>query len=161
MANAAKMRASDKDYPTDLGEKAVGENSSAGIRSTSLRLNSALVEGNVSEVMDIFTYDAVFEDMTLHSQIYGSPAIKKFLSRAITKLPYGADSSAPTHIVGSDRGGGYEWRPSSQFQPGLKGGIVAIELDSTGRIARLTTVWDGSTISDAKMTELMMLLVHR
>jgi hypothetical protein len=159
-ATADKLRVPADQYPADLGEKTTGDNASPAMQAAAKKLGNLLLKGDADAVADLFAYDGVFEDMTLHSQLQGVPALKKFLSRAITKLPYGAGASAPVHIVGSNQGGGYEWRPAESFGPALKGGIVALELDHAGRISRFTTVWDGSTISNAKMSELMQLLIE-
>jgi hypothetical protein len=153
---AAKLKVSADQYPSDLGEKATGENASPAMMAAAKQLNNLFVKGDADAAADMFINDGVFEDMTMHCQIQGLPALKKFLSRAITKLPYGAGSSTPLHVVGSDQGG-----PADGFKPALKGGIVALELNTVGKISRFTTVWDGSTISDAKMSELMQLLIEK
>jgi hypothetical protein len=161
VSKANQLRVPEAQYPPDLGESATPESAASVIRTTARKLNQALTLGKPSEAAALFSYDGLFEDMTLHSQIQGAPAIKRFLDRAVSKLPYGGGSSAPLHTVGSEQGGAYEWRPSNAYRPALKGGIVGLEIDRQGKITRFTTVWDGSTVDDGRMTELVQLLIDR
>ena len=56
-------------------------------------------------------------------------------------LPY-ADASV-RHIVGTGRGGGYEWHAKGHAVPR---GAAGLELDEDGKINSFTTVWDGSLL---------------
>ena len=103
---------------------------------------------------DLFSNDAVYEDMALHAQLLGKLAIKRYLTRALPKVPYGPGASV-AHVVGSDLGGGCEWRAA----PGApqKRGNTALALDGQGRITRLTVVYDSSLFSDGDYRALVSL----
>ena len=90
---------------------------------------------------ELFTYDAQFEDMALRTHIRGQAAITRYLQRALPDLPY-ADASV-RHIVGTGRGGGYEWHAKGHAVPR---GAAGLELDEDGKINSFTTVWDGSLL---------------
>jgi hypothetical protein len=50
------------------------------------------------------------------------------------------------HAEGSDQGGGYEWMAAPVAAP-MRRGHTALELDDTGLISRLTTIYDSSLLS--------------
>ena len=131
-------------YPTDFHDD-VG-NATGRIAEVSKRLQRALDSGDAAAATALFSPDAVYEDMALHSQILGHIAIQRYLGRALAKAPYGP-GAALAHVVGSDRGGGYEWRAAPAYP--MKRGVTALALDSQGLITRLTVVYDSSLLSDA------------
>ena len=94
--------------------------------------------------------------LTLRAQVLGRLAIERYLGRALAKLPYGAGSSL-LHVVGGDMGGGYEWQAAPNYCASVRRGTSAVTLDQDGKIARLTTVWDGAMIPDADIKALILL----
>ena len=143
-------------FATDFGESSVGEQSPAVLRRVVSALATAFAAGDATVASGLFTTDAVFEDLTLHSAVVGQPAIAGFLDRARNVLPYGL-GTAIRHVVGGAQGGGYEWKkPGAQVDHG----VIALELDRQARISRLTTVWDGSLVDDAAITTMLAATVE-
>ena len=159
-AVAAKMRTPADKFPTEFSEQRVGEHASTRMQDIARRLATALAANDAAGAGALFTYDAVFEDMALRTQIQGQAAISRYLARAAAKLPYGAGASL-RHVVGSDEGGGYEWTAAPLFATSVRHGITALALDRQGRIARLTAVWDGAMVSDADLEALILLAADR
>jgi hypothetical protein len=121
------------------------------LRGVASALVNALSTGDTAAAAALFTTDAAFDDLTLHTSIIGQPAIRGFLDRSRALLPYGL-GTAIRHTVGSARGGGYEWlKKGAQVDHG----VVALELDDQARITRLTTVWDGSLVDNATLGTLL------
>lgn len=157
-ATAAKMRTPKDKFPTDFKEKSVESAASARIRDVSQKLQAAFAGKNAEAATALFSSDAVYEDMTLRTQILGRLAIARYLKRALDQLPYGAGASV-VHVVGHDLGGGYEWQAAPAFRETVRRGITALALDDDGRIIRLTTVWDGSVIADVDLHKLVLLSI--
>jgi hypothetical protein len=149
IAATAALRTPPAQFPTEFGE--VGERSSATMRGVASALVNALSTGDAAAAAALFTTDAAFDDLTLHTSIIGQPAIRGFLDRAHALLPYGP-GTAIRHTVGSARGGGYEWRNKGAQ---VDHGVVALELDDQARITHLTTVWDGSLVDNATFETLL------
>lgn len=139
-------------YPTDFHDN-VG-NATGRIADVCHRLFQAFGAGDAAAATGLFSNDAVYEDMALHSQVLGELAIKRYLTRVLPKVPYG-QGAAMAHVVGSDQGGGCEWRAA----PGApqRRGNTAVALDAEGRITRLTIVYDASLFSDADYRSLVAL----
>lgn len=115
-------------------------------------LAQALAANDVDAALGVFTDDVVFEDMTLRLQLVGKHAAGAFFTRSTGQLPY-AGGATVVHIAGGSKGGGFEWRaPNSD----VKFGVVGIELDESGLISRLTSVWDGGLVDDRRLTEMML-----
>jgi ketosteroid isomerase-like protein len=159
-ATAAKMRTPADKFPTEFSDKTVGEHASKRIQSVAQNLAAALSGNDAARAGALFAYDAVYEDMALRAQIQGQAAITRYLTRAAGKLPYGAGASL-RHVVGSDQGGGYEWVAAPAFGATVRHGVTALVLDRDGRIARLTTVWDGAMIGDTELQALVLLAVDK
>jgi len=145
-------RAINPKYPTDFRDSEV--NASPTMRMVAQKLQNAFSAGDYNTAAAMFTTDAVYEDMALHAQILGQIDIKKYLTRALSKLPYGPGASL-AHVVGSRRGGGYEWVPAASFPN--KRGNLALQLDEQGNINRLTVIYDSSLIDDAVYQSLVLL----
>ena len=141
------------EYPYDLGIDTVNETASSTMQKVAHQLNDALSAGNVNATMGLFSYDAVFEDWTLRTREEGQLAIGRYLQRAVSQLPYGTNTTL-RHVSGSAQGGGYEWKTNGRS---VLNGITALELDDTGAITHLTTVWDGSRMSDNDIEALVEL----
>lgn len=139
-------------YPTDFHDD-VG-NAAGKIHDIAAALDTAFAAGDAKEAAAMFSYDAAFEDMALHAQILGRLAIERYLTRALGAVPYGK-GAALAHVVGSDQGGGYEWKPAASFA--MKRGNTALALDRDGKIARLTVVYDSGLLPDARYHALVEL----
>lgn len=144
-------------YPTDFHDGVV--NASARIQHVSQTLQAALQAGNAAAAAQLFTADAVYEDMALHTRVEGQIQIQRYLTRGLTQLPYGVGATV-AHVVGSDAGGGYEWLASPSAAPLLRGN-TALELDADGKITRFTTIYDSYQFSDAKYQSLLLLGAER
>jgi len=153
---AAKMRTPADKFPTDFKESTAPDNAAPTIRRVASKLQAALAGNDAAGAAALFSSDAVYEDMTLRSQVLGRLAIERYLRRALSKLPAGAGSLL-LHVVGSDMGGGYEWQAAPAYRTSIRRGISAITLDQDGKITRLTAVWDGAMIPDADIKPLILL----
>lgn len=87
---------------------------------------------------------------------HASQRAAEFVRRALGELPYGPGETL-RHVLGSARGGGYEWQTNSEP---VRNGITALELDGDSTITRLTAVWDASRMSDAAMRWLTTLSIE-
>ena len=130
-------------YPTDFHDD-VG-NATGRIADTARRLQAAFAAGDAKAAAALFSNDAVYEDMALHSQVLGRLAIERYLGRALGKVPYSSGAGV-AHVVGADMGGGYEWRAGPGFPQ--RRGNTAVELDKQGQISRLTVVYDSGLFTD-------------
>jgi hypothetical protein len=153
---AAQLRTPAEQFPTDLGEVTVTRTTAAPILDAANNLHTAITNQNAAAAAQLFSEDAVYEDMTLRTQILGRLAIERYLERVLTEVPYGVGSTL-AHIVGGEMGGGYEWKAAPAYQDTVRHGITALELDANGKITRLTTVWDGAMIADEQIAALMLL----
>jgi hypothetical protein len=130
-------------YPADFHDDVGG--ATGRIADTAKRLQAAYAAGDAKAAAAMFSPDAVYEDMALHSQVLGRLAIERYLARVIGKAPFGPGASV-AHIVGADAGGGYEWHAAPGFPQ--RRGNTAIELDRQGQITRLTVVYDSGLYTD-------------
>ena len=153
---AAKLRTPADKFPTDFKESTAPDNAAPTIRAVAGKLHAALAGNDAKGAAALFSSDAVYEDMTLRTQVLGRLAIERYLRRALAKLPAGA-GSALLHVVGGDMGGGYEWQATPAYRASVRRGISAITLDQDAKITRLTTVWDGAVIPDADIKALILL----
>jgi hypothetical protein len=153
---ASTLRTPADKFPTDFKETSVAGNASARIRAAATNLQAAFAGNDAKRAASLFSYDAVYEDMAVRTQILGRSAIERYLGRALGKLPAGEGSSL-LHVVGGDMGGGYEWQASPACQTTVRRGITALELNQDGEISRLTTVWDGAMIPDPQLRALVVL----
>ena len=149
-------RSPDNQYPYDLGLDTVGEQAASEMNRTARQLNAMLSAGDAKAAAALFSYDAIFEDTTLRTREEGQLAIGRYLQRALPYLPYGPGATL-RHVLGNVQGGGYEWQTDGQP---VRNGITALELDGSGSITRLTTVWDGSLMSDSAMQALAVLSIE-
>ncbi len=155
---AAKMRTPADKFPSDFKEGTATDNASPRIHEIAGKLHAALASNDVASAAALFSYDAIYEDMTLRTQVLGRLAIERYLGRVLTKLPAGVGSSL-LHVVGGDMGGGYEWQAAPTYRTTVRRGITAIALDQEGKITRVTSVWDGAMVPDADIQGLMTLSI--
>jgi hypothetical protein len=153
---ATMMRTPAEKFPTDFKERSAADNASARIRAVASKLHAAFTSNDSESAASLFSNDAVYEDMTLRTQVLGRLAIERYLGRALVKLPAGRGSSL-LHEVGGDMGGGYEWQAAPAYLTTVRRGITALALNQDGEIVRLTTVWDGAMIPDAEIRTLTTL----
>ena len=140
-------------YPPDFHDGVV--NASATIKKVAQALQNAFSAGDAAKAAQLFTPDAVFEDMALHTRVEGQLQIQRYLTRGLGLLPYGPSASL-VHVVGSDQGGGYEWRAAMSAIP-LVRGITGIELDDNGKITRFTTIYNSFQFPDTVYQSLVQL----
>ncbi len=150
-----------RDWPNDYGlEKAqltdfrqteVASATPAKMADVSQKLLAVFENDPKAEASDVFAYDVVFEDMALRSQLIGRNAVQAHLKRALPMLPYGK-GVVFRHVVGSDDGGAIEWTATATAP--VNTGVTGVVLDSDGRIARLTTVYDGGRYADTHIGRL-------
>lgn len=147
---AARPRAEGEPFPDSFGEERLTTAASERIQHTTDTLTSAMARSDAAAAASLFSWDCVFEDMTLRSQIRGRLALERYMQRALGALPYGADANL-RHVLGSDQGGGYEWTR----RDGLRG-VTCLELDQTGAITRMTSVWNGALMADDAFRDLAL-----
>ena len=153
-----KMRTPEEKFPKDFKESSIDVTASPKIRSISRQLQSAFATADAKAASSLFSYDAVYEDMTLRAQLLGRAEIERYLSRVLPKAPFGKDSKL-RHVVGNDLGGGFEWIGTPKTA--VKSGITAIELDAQGKISRLTSVYDGRQLRDEELQSLVLLSMNK
>lgn len=78
------------------------------------------------------------------------------MTRIAGELPYGQGAQV-RHVVGGAAGGGYEWTNPGASAPR---GVNAIKLNSRGQIVQLTSIWDGSLVTPAWITQHMSLTIE-
>jgi len=143
-----KMKTLEEKFPTDFKESGIAVRASKKIRSISSQLQKAFATGDAKAASGLFSYDAVYEDMALRVQLLGRAEIEHYLSRVLSKAPFGIDAKL-RHILGNDLGGGFEWIGSSATK--VKFGITALELDAQGKISRLTSVYDSRDLTESEL----------
>jgi hypothetical protein len=100
---AASLRVPADAYPHDLGASAVTSRPGP-IATAAEQLTAALAAGDTGRAGGLFSYDAVFEDMALRTQLRGQAAITRYLRRALPSLPYARASIR--HVAGAGHSGG-------------------------------------------------------
>jgi limonene-1,2-epoxide hydrolase len=156
---AARMRTPSDKFPTDFKDATAPANASSKIRAAANRLHATFAGNDAKAAAALFTSDAVYEDMTLRTQILGRRAIERYLGRSLDKLPAGT-GSAIVHVVGNDMGGGFEWQTAPAYRTTVRRGITAIALDPEGKVSRLTTVWDGAMLPLDEVKTLVVLSIE-
>lgn len=144
-------------YPSDFHDSVV--NASETIKQVSQALQDRFSAGDAAGAVQLFTPDAVFEDMALHTRVEGQLQIGRYLTRALSSVPYGPGASL-AHVVGSDEGGGYEWKASPVASPLVRGN-TALELDENGKISRFTTIYDSFQLTNAAYMALVLLAAEQ
>jgi hypothetical protein len=153
-----QMRVPQEKFPTDFQEQKVGEDSSDKIRNVSVKLQNALAIGDAHAAAALFSAEGVYGDRVVHSEILGQLAIERYLDRILTRAPFGTGAKL-RHVLGGDRGGGFEW--TSGHSSNQQVGVTALELNSGGKITRLTTVYDGRQLSRGTLDELATLSIEQ
>ncbi|MFJ2296982.1 nuclear transport factor 2 family protein [Streptomyces sp. NPDC087894] len=144
----ADMRVPTETFPTDFGEKTVGETASPRLRDVVRHLASALASGDAARLAALLDPDVVVEDMALHTQVVGAGRAQEYFRRMLPTLPYGRGVSV-RHVVGSSQGGAFEWISRTP----LPLGATALTLGRNGLITWMTSTWDSALWSDTAIGE--------
>lgn len=145
-------------FPASYREDKVGDNASKLIAKTAKAFQAALAGGDAAAASEMLTYDAVYEDAVLHSQIVGRSGIQRYLSRILSAAPFGQGSTL-RHVVGGDLGGGFEWAAAASSP--VRVGITSLTLDPKGRISRVAMMYDGRSIPRAEREHLVVLSLDK
>jgi limonene-1,2-epoxide hydrolase len=156
LADIKAQRTPEEQFPTDFKESIVGETAKPALKRVATRISEVLKSGAEREAASLFSDDAVLEDQALRTVVTGRLNIGAYLERAAPDLPYGPGAEV-RHVVGGQFGGGYEWTRRSGP---IKRGVTALELDRDGRISRFTSVWDGSLLSDNRLSRMQALAIE-
>jgi hypothetical protein len=132
-------------YPTDFGDSE--QNADPAVVRAAQALQSAFAAGDAVGAVALMSHDVVHEDLAAHTRVRGTLQAQRYYTRALGQLPYGP-GAALVHAEGSRQGGGYEWSAAPAAAP-MRRGHTCVELDETGRISRLTAIYDSSLLSDA------------
>ena len=143
-------------YPTDFHDNVV--NASGRIKEVAQALQDAFAANKPADAAQLFTADAVYEDMALHTRVEGQIQIQRYLTRGLPLLPYGLGTSV-AHVVGSDQGGGYEWHAATGAP--IFRGNTALELDRSGKITRFTVIYDSYQYTDPQYQALVGLAAEK
>lgn len=126
---------------TNSHADAVGETAATSLQSVANALITAFSTADATSAATLFSYDAVYEDLVLRTQVVGSAASQRYFSRALTSIPLGAGVSR-RQVVGSNQGGGIEWIGLNA----VKAGVSAILLNRSGLKTRMSTMYDGTLL---------------
>ena len=150
------LRTPPAQFPADFGESRAGESASPAMTRITGELSTDFARDNSEQAAQLFAPDAVLEDLTLHTAVAGRQSIAAYLARALPSLPYGQGAQV-RHVVGGAAGGGYEWTNPGALAPR---GVTTIKLNSRGQIVQLTSIWDGSLVTPAWITQQMSLTIE-
>lgn len=156
VAATESLRTPPSQFPSDFGESQVGNSAAPVMNRIAGELSADFAHDNSKQAASLFAPDAVVTDLTLHTTVVGRQSIASYLARALPSLPYGQGAHV-RHIVGGAAGGGYEWTNSRGPVPR---GVTAIKLNSKGQIVELTSIWDGSLVTPAWLTQEMSLTIE-
>jgi ketosteroid isomerase-like protein len=146
-------------FPTTYREEKVGsDNASPRIVAKAKAFQKALAEGDAAAVGNMLTYDAVYEDAVLHTQIVGRAGIQAYLARVLAASPFGRGATL-RHVVGGDMGGGFEW--SGAASSPVRVGITSLTLDAGGQISRVAVMYDGRLLPRAEKERLVLLSMDK
>jgi len=147
-----KVRTPTDKFPTDFREKLVVDKVPPAFSMLATRVQSAFSAGDIDGLTSDLSYDVIYEDLALRTQILGREATIRYLKRAGFQLPFGV-KSVLNHIVGGVSGGGFEWRNAS----GEVRGVTALELNESGKITRMYSAYDGRLIKSEERQRLILL----
>lgn len=156
VAATESLRTPASQFPSDFGESKVGNSAAPVMNRIAGELSADFAQDNSEQAARLFAPDAVLQDLTLHTTVVGRQSIASYLARALPSLPYGHGARI-RHVVGGAAGGGYEWTNSHAPAPR---GVTAIKLNSRGQIVELTSIWDGSLVTPAWLTQHMSLTIE-
>ncbi len=149
-----KIKRTPVDPPLALRSKPAA--TSARIRDVASKFVEMVSGGNTEGAATLFSYDGVFEDLSLNMRIVGLPAINRYLARVNHKSPFGSGVKLG-HVVGGDAGGGFEWASSSSP---VRTGAVSLSINTEGKITRASIVYDSRNLSATSRSELAALTLE-
>ena len=138
-------------YPTDFSDSE--QNAAPAVVQAAQALQAAFAAGDAAAAAALMSYDVVHEDMAAHTRVRGALQAQRYYTRALRQLPYGPGATL-VHAEGSRQGGGYEWSAAPAAAP-MRRGHTCVELDKTGKISRLTAIYDSSLLSHAAYQSLV------
>ena len=138
-------------YPTDFSDSE--QNADAAVVQATQALQAAFAAGDTAGAVALMSYDVIHEDTAVHTRVRGTLQAQRYYTRALGQLPYGP-GAALVHVEGSRQGGGYEWSAAPGAAP-MRRGHTCVELDETGKISRLTVIYDASLLSYAAYQSLI------
>lgn len=141
--SALKQNTVTSTYPTDFQD--AEQNADPALVQAAQALQAAFAAGDAASAVALMSADVVCEDLAAHTRVRGQLQTQRYYTRAFGQLPYGP-GAALVHAEGSRQGGGYEWSAAAVAAP-LRRGHTVIELDDTGKISRLSAIYDSSVLS--------------
>ncbi|SFF81564.1 hypothetical protein SAMN05216251_13053 [Actinacidiphila alni] len=151
------LRLPQNQWPSDFGERSVGERAHPAMKRTVSTMVRALRTRDADALTGILADDVTFEDLTAHVVVAGRRSVVSYMTgRGGNSGTSGPGAVVPEdltvrHVVGGAVGGGYEWVSAGGPVPR---GVVAVETDGKGAVTRLTSMWDGSLVSASVLTSL-------
>jgi hypothetical protein len=141
-----QFRASADRFPANLKDGQVASRAAPELVSAATTLHQALAGPDASAAAAALHTDVVLADMALRTQVIGRIETTRYLERVLGRVPYGHGSTL-RHVVGGGDGGGFEWTAGSDA--GRLAGITALELDASGLITTITSVYDSRQLDSA------------
>lgn len=138
----AAMRPADTPFPPDFGERRVPALAAPALVATAEALQAALASGASRDLGALLHPDVVFEDVARATATRGVAAAVDHLTAAATPPPFGRGAEL-RRVVGSTRGGGYEWRAANG-----RPGIMGMSIDGDGKVLRLMAAYDHRAFPD-------------
>jgi hypothetical protein len=138
-------------YPADFRDSE--QHASPAVVRVAQALQAAFAAGDAAAAVGLMSFDVVHEDMAAHTRVRGQEQLQRYYTRALGQLPYGKSASL-VHVEGGLQGGGYEWKAAPLASP-MRRGHTCIELDLSGKISRLTAIYDSSLLGYAAYQSLV------
>ena len=132
-------------YPADFNDSE--QNADPAAVQAAQALQAAFAAGDAAAAVALMSADVIHEDMAAHTRVRGQFQAQRYYTRALGQLPYGP-GAALVHADGSRQGGSYEWSAAPGAAP-MRRGHTCFDLDDSGKISRLTAVYDSSLLSYA------------
>ena len=132
-------------YPADFRD--MEQNADPAVVQVTQKLQAAFTAGDAAAAVALMSADVIHEDMAAHTRLRGQFQAQRYYTRALGQLPYGP-GAALVHADGSRQGGSYEWSAAPGAAP-MRRGHTCLELDDSGKISRLTAIYDSSLLSYA------------
>lgn len=143
-------------FPKNFKESDIKDNAAPAFAALATDLQKGLSDSNIEAIGRYLSYDVIYEDFALRTQILGKAATERYLVRIGSRAPF-AKGADLVHVVGGNYGGGFEWRSAD----GHVRGVMVIELDDTGLISRITTTYDGRLLPAETRNALISLSADR
>jgi len=135
----AQLRTPAEVFPKDLKDAQVPTQAAPELIAAATALHQSFRAGDGLAAATLMHTEVVLEDMSLRTQVIGRIATTHYLSRILGDAPYGR-SSRLRHVVGGQRGGGFEWSAGPEADE--LAGITALEIDADGLITKIISVYD-------------------